>query len=63
MGFNMLRNGRELLAPGNIDCEPWSEREEDNGLVEDFGGDDMFVAFKFILPGGAPGAGEEERRL
>lgn len=35
----MLRNGRELLAPGNIDCEPWSDREDDMGREEELGGD------------------------
>ena len=35
----MWRNGRELLAPGNIDCEPWRDREEDSGReLEEAGG-------------------------
>jgi hypothetical protein len=29
----MLRNGRELLAPGNIDCEPCIDREADMGRL------------------------------
>lgn len=35
----MLRNGRELLPPGNMDCEPWSDREDDMGREEELVGD------------------------
>lgn len=30
IGFNILRNVREPLAPGKMDCEAWREREEDD---------------------------------
>lgn len=47
----MLRNGLELLAPGNIDCEPCMDRlEEDMGLelkAELFGGE-LAMARSFI---------------
>lgn len=46
----MLRNGRELLAPANIDCEPCSDdREEDAGLFEEeLLGGELAMTWAFI---------------
>ena len=42
----MFKNGRELLAPGYMDCDACMEREEDKGRDDELGGDlDIYVAF------------------
>lgn len=40
----MLRNGRELLVPGYMDWDAWSERDVDIGLEEELVGDVCIVA-------------------